>query len=215
MEGSVIYQPFPSLPPLSFHTSSAFIIDYTMKPPSDALRHSLQKLAEARANRTTTTLPPPPYTLSVSRPTGTSVMTVDQLDPGDSYYPEESTPIIIQIDNSVNVTGNGNTIMLPASGPHTPANESRSSPQMGPLAGVIIGALSRASALRDDSGAARPINITVNSGIRVHGENNVVSRRTTKPEAESTNTRGSEKIAQKRRASSEPIPPEAQRRRLA
>ncbi|CAG8318255.1 unnamed protein product [Penicillium salamii] len=186
-----------------------------MKPPSDALRHSLQKLAEARANRSTTTtptstsVPPPPYTLSVSRPTGTHTMTVDRLD--DYYYAEEPSPITIQIDNSINVTGNGNHVMLP-SGSNTPTtSEGRNSAPS--LAGVIIGALSRANALRDEAGAARPINIMVNSGVRIHGENNVITRSAPKP-AESTDTVGDNTL--KRRASSEPMEtaPETQRRRM-
>ncbi|CAG8156797.1 unnamed protein product [Penicillium salamii] len=184
-----------------------------MKPPSDALRHSLQKLAEARANRSTTTtptssVPPPPYTLSVSRPTGTRTMTVDRLD--DYYYAEEPSPITIQIDNSIDVTGNGNHVMLPSESSTPTTSEGRNSTPS--LAGVIIGALSRANALRDEAGAARPINITVNSGMRIHGENNVITRGAPKP-AESTDTVGG---TLKRRASSEPMEtaPETQRRRM-
>jgi hypothetical protein len=109
-------------------------------------------------------------------------MNLDQSDPTDYYYPEEPAPINITIDNSVAVTGNDNTIVLPESGanpPITPTSstgENRTSPPVGSVAAIIVAALNRANALRDESGVLRPINIQINSGIRVDGQNNVISR---------------------------------------
>lgn len=177
-----------------------------MKPPSESVKHSLQKLAEARANRnsgSTSTPAPPPYTLSVTRPSGTSVMSIDPLDQADYYYQEEPTPITIHIDNSINVSGNGNTVNLPAfgSGSTTVNGETKTATPTGSLAAVIIGALSRANALRDDTGVLRPININVNSGVRVDGERNVVSRGVN-PKPDVGSVKKPDNIAQKRRASS-------------
>lgn len=176
-----------------------------MHSPSETLRH---KLAELRANRSShiaTSTAPPPYTLSVSRPSGTCVMSLDHADQTD-YYPEELAPITINIDNSIIVTGNENTVVLPvpgASSSTTPASENRNSSPVGTLTATIIGALSRVNALRDESGVLRPININVNSSVRVDGKHNVISRGgipKTKPE--DLDSRHGDNITLKRRANS-------------
>lgn len=179
-----------------------------MKPPSDAVRHTLAKLAEVRASRnaSSTSAAPPPYTLSVTRPSGTTVMNVDPSDASDYYYPEEPAPITISIDQSINVTGNDNSIRLPAAGASSPAastSEIRGSSPAGSLAAVIIASLNRANALRDESGMLRPINIQVNSSVRIDGQNNVVScGEVPKPKPEHVDSEVGTNTPSKRRADS-------------
>ena len=179
-----------------------------MQPPSDTMRQTLQKLAEVRASRNaTSTTAPPPYTLSVHRPTGMSVMSLDQSDESDPLYEEEPlSPITIHIDNSITVTGNNNTIVLSsgASSPTNPTNpENRNSSRLSSLATVIIAALNRANALRDVSGVPRPVNIKVNSAIRMDGNNNTIPQAgVPKPKPEYVDAGVGDDIAQKRRASS-------------
>lgn len=168
-----------------------------------------QKLAELRANRSShisTSPAPPPYTLSVSRPSGTCVMSLDHADQTDYYYPEELPPITIQIDNSITVTGDDNTVVLPvpgASSSTTLASENRNSSPVGTLTATIIGALSRVNALRDESGVLRPININVNSSVRVDGKNNIISRGVLpKTKSEDLDSKPGDNITLKRRANS-------------
>ncbi|KAI2722587.1 hypothetical protein CBS147332_3516 [Penicillium roqueforti] len=199
-----------------------------MLPPSDSLRHHLSKLAEVRANRNTSSIStsaststlgtaPPPYTLSVTRPSGTTVMSVDQNDMDEPW----ASPINIYIDNSITITGDENTIMVSPSGVDTPTDstpqEAPTSPRINSMAAVIIAALSRANALNDDVGYPRPINIRALSGIRVNGRNNsiCVGREARRSENETDNA-GEERSGRKRRASSEPLgAPPTQRSRLS
>ncbi|KAJ5787394.1 hypothetical protein N7457_002384 [Penicillium paradoxum] len=195
-----------------------------MQPPSDSIRHHLQKLAEARATRNPSSTPlstlsptaaPPPYTLSVTRPSGTRIMNIDQYDSEDPY----ASPINIQIDGLINVVGDGNTITLPSSWLGSPATPTvsetpSSNPRLSSLAAVIIAALNRANSLYDDLGNPRPLNIDIKAGFRVHGCHNTIHTMDAVPskesvdsaagpdiehETETANVEGSER---KRRASS-------------
>lgn len=163
-----------------------------MQPPSDSIRHHLHKLAEARANRNPSSAPaatpttaPPPYTLSVSRPSGTRVMSADQYDHEDPY----ASPININIDSSINVIGDGNTINLPSCmGSTTTPSVSETpnpNPRLSSLAAVIIAALNRANSLHDDFGNPRPLNIDLKAGVRVHGCNNTIRNMNAGPKTES------------------------------
>ncbi|CAI7624233.1 unnamed protein product [Penicillium discolor] len=200
-----------------------------MLPPSDSLRQHLNKLAEVRANRNTSSIStstptststpgtaPPPYTLSVTRPSGTTVMSVDQNDMDDPW----ASPINIYIDNSITVTGDENTIMVSSSGADSPTDpthqDAQGSPRLSSIAAVIIAALNRANALHDDMGYPRPINVRALAGIRVNGRNNniCVGGEAQKSQNETANDRAEESNGRKRRASSEPVEaPSAQRPR--
>ncbi|KAJ5373546.1 hypothetical protein N7517_005552 [Penicillium concentricum] len=191
-----------------------------MMPPSDSLRHHLHKLAEVRANRnvssiststsptsTSTSTPgtaPPPYTLSVTRPSGTTVMSVDQHDMDDPW----ASPINIYIDNSITVTGDENTITVSSPGSDSSTDpthhEAQTSPRLTSVAAVIIAALNRANALNDDMGYPRPINIRAHAGIRVSGRNNTISvvGEVYKSYSETVNPGAGESNRRKRRASS-------------
>ena len=184
-----------------------------MMPPSDSLRHHLHKLAEVRASRNTsisastptpTSTPgtaPPPYTLSVTRPSGTTVMSVDQNDIGDPW----ASPINIYIDNSITVTGDENTIMVSSPGVDSPTGPThQEAPRLSSIAAAIITALNRATALHDDTGYPRPVNIRTIAGIRVNGRNNsiCVGGEINKSQDETADAGFRESNARKRRASS-------------
>ncbi|KAJ5144099.1 uncharacterized protein N7515_002886 [Penicillium bovifimosum] len=158
-----------------------------MQPPTDSLRHQLHKLAELRANRnaaanhnagsgsTTTPTPASPhYTLSITRPSGTRVMTVpNYLADQDDYM--DPSPINITIDRSVTLIGDGNNIQLPESGLSSqPDQTDGSGTRLTSLAAVIIGALNRADNLVDQTGNPRPLNINIRNGLHVQGSNNTV-----------------------------------------
>ncbi|KXG52316.1 uncharacterized protein PGRI_086000 [Penicillium griseofulvum] len=197
-----------------------------MMPPSDSLRHHLNKLAEVRANRnassisnstpTSTSTPnstpgtaPPPYTLSVTRPSGTTIMSVDQHDMDDPW----ASPINIYIDNSITVFGDENAITVSSPGScfpnDLPHQEAQASPRLTSMAAVIIAALGRANALNDDMGYPRPINIRTHAGIRVNGRNNGISVRgevhKSQNETGLADPEAGESNRRKRRASSEPV----------
>ncbi|OQE08485.1 hypothetical protein PENVUL_c009G02120 [Penicillium vulpinum] len=200
-----------------------------MTPPSDSLRHHLHKLAEARANRNASSIStstpaststpgsaPPPYTLSVTRPSGTTIMSIDQQDVDDPW----ASPINIYIDNSITVTGDENTITVSSSGSDSPTDPTpqagQTSPRLASVASVIIASLSRANALNDDMGYPRPINIRALAGIRVNGRNNniCVGGEAQKFRSETADAATGASNGRKRRASSEPVgAPSAQRPR--
>ncbi|KAJ5810934.1 hypothetical protein N7447_010450 [Penicillium robsamsonii] len=187
-----------------------------MMPPSDSLRHHLHKLAEVRANRhasisstspiSSTSTPgpaPPPYTLSVTRPSGTTVMSVDQHDMDDPW----ASPINIYIDNSIAVTGDENTITVSSPGSDSftgPTHHEAQTSHLTPVAAVIIAALDRANALNDDVGYPRPINIRALAGIRVNGRNNSISvgGEVHRSQNETANPGAGDSSRRKRRASS-------------
>lgn len=191
-----------------------------MLPPSDSLRHHLNKLAEVRANRntsssmptstpTSTSTPgtaPPPYTLSVIRPSGTTVMNVDQNDMDDPW----ASPINVHIDSSITVTGDENTVIKSSSGadsqPDPTHQDAQGSPRLSSLAAVIIASLNRANALHDDMGYPRPINVRALTGIRVNGQNNNIcvggEVHKAQNETATANDSAEESNGRKRRASS-------------
>ncbi|KAJ5270609.1 hypothetical protein N7497_008620 [Penicillium chrysogenum] len=185
-----------------------------MIPPSDSLRHQLHKLAEVRASRNTSSIStstptststpgtaPPPYTLSVTRPSGTTVMSVDQNDMDDPW----ASPINIYIDHSITVTGDENTIMVSSPGMDSPTDPThQEAPRLSSIAAVIIAALNRANALHDDMGYPRPVNIRALAGIRVNGRNNsiCVGGEINKSQNETADAGVRESNGRKRRASS-------------
>ncbi|KJK67048.1 hypothetical protein P875_00127545 [Aspergillus parasiticus SU-1] len=108
-----------------------------MLPPSDSLLHQLQKLAEARAaaQYQTRASPPPPY--SRRNAPDLALAENDLIDsdgPKDADHGDECMSwgsgssngsrhhhalVSIHIDASINVRGNGNTLIIPSvAGPH-------------------------------------------------------------------------------------------------
>jgi hypothetical protein len=139
-----------------------------------------------------------------------SVMSLDQSDSDPIYEDDPISSITINIDNSINVTGNNNTMVLSSSGPSspTPTNPgTQDASRLSSLAAIIIAALNRANALRDGLGVPRPVNIRINSAIRMEGNNNTMPQAAIlKPKREYVDTGVGDDvgddIAQKRRASS-------------
>jgi hypothetical protein len=141
-------------------------------------------------------------------------MSLDQSESDPLYDQDPISPITIHIDNSITVTGNNNTIVLP-SGPISPTSPTspttnpvhRDTSHLSSLAATIIAALNRANALRDELGVPRPVSIDINHAIRIEGNNNTMPQATPKRKAEYVDAgvgrdRDSYDNAQKRRASS-------------
>ncbi|KAJ5570785.1 hypothetical protein N7535_004445 [Penicillium sp. DV-2018c] len=158
-----------------------------MQPPRDTVRHQLHKLAEFRASRNaaagtgtgsgSTTTPTPAsthYTVSISRPNGTRVVTVpNHIADQDDYL--DSAPVNITIDSTVTFIGDGNNIQLPKSRLSSqPGQTDGSDTRLTSLAAVLIGALNRADSLVDQAGNPRTLNIDVRNGVHVQGSNNTL-----------------------------------------
>ncbi|KAK2760968.1 hypothetical protein FQN54_002210 [Arachnomyces sp. PD_36] len=177
-----------------------------MLPPSDSISHHSRKLAEFAAslqNRSRGPAPPP-YT-SASNPSSVPINEEtfgsfdDEIDDGAET---QLAPITIKIDASINVDGEGNTIVIPpspsatpgASGSGAPSGPQQSNSDPSPrsaiplqqlqqqqktksalLAQTIISTLQSSGALEDsESGKQRPLDISVNAGVNIKGCKNVV-----------------------------------------
>jgi len=165
----------------------------------DSLRHQIQKLAESRANRTSTSAAaPPPY--SSDLPRRSLITTASPTIMDEPGWDDPVVPITITIDSSIDVFGNNNTVILPsASSPRDTApcpgtdSEATASPatatsshqvrttKVGDTAAIIIAALKRAGGLTDDLGRTRPIQIGIKSGVKIDGENNTICTGGTQP----------------------------------
>lgn len=157
------------------------------------------------------TPPPPPYTprQQVPPPLANEEL-LGQVDDIDDD-PCNPAPIVIKIDSSIHVDGHGNTVAIPSSlssaGPENAQQGQQSSPtadtvppatptsptlhqmqlqrqaKSAHLATSIVAGLRSSGALEDDeTGKSRPIEISVNAGIHIKGNKNVVCAGTTRPE---------------------------------
>ncbi|KAJ5665631.1 uncharacterized protein N7477_008079 [Penicillium maclennaniae] len=186
-----------------------------MRPPTDSLRHQLQKLAEAQMNRTSSTNVPPYLS---STPPRSFIMTPSPLMMDDSKWEDPAVPITINIDSSIDIFGNNNTVMLPSRaappisttpspstdsenfGSSTPsASQQNRVAKFGSMAAVIIAALEKAGGLTDDLGRTRPIHISINSGIKIDGKSNTICNRYTQLRRSFTYS-SSVAVGEKRRA---------------
>ncbi|KAE8132300.1 hypothetical protein BDV38DRAFT_297077 [Aspergillus pseudotamarii] len=186
-----------------------------MLPPPGSFLRQLQKFAEARAaaQNQTRASPPPPYSRSnvpdlalaenelidKDEPEG-----ADDGDDGDECMSWEFIPsndnrhhhttVNIHIDASINVRGNGNTLIIPpVAGPQQANNPTTSSSlpsstmqqqqqsaqrhrqtKLTGMATSIITALGRASLLHLTKDGSSPVKININSGIKIEGSRNVI-----------------------------------------
>ncbi|KAF7115237.1 hypothetical protein CNMCM5793_001664 [Aspergillus hiratsukae] len=182
-----------------------------MLPPSDSSLHHSHKLREVIANTRNRVVctPPPPYSSTVPRNSThderQNVLDIDDDETTCETCPYgNSTPITINIDASISVVGNGNTIMIPSMAGHpqqTPSaststnseNSSSSSTaasetdalhsvqkqrqaRLTEMATSIINALydsGRLAPPTEDQEPA-PLEIKINTGIKVEGSRNVI-----------------------------------------
>ncbi|KAK2748714.1 hypothetical protein FQN57_000295 [Myotisia sp. PD_48] len=211
-----------------------------MLPPSDSLNHQNLKLAEFIASlqkKTSLPAPPPPYAANALDPKSNDTAAATVLNDVDEYGDDDGAylaPIVIKIDTSICIDGQGNTIAIPSSigspsspdetntpipvepsspAPTDPATavqqlqqlQQRRQAKSTQLASAIISALKSAGVLEDpETSRQRPIEINVNAGIRIKGHANVICSGTQK---RSTQTKGAANapLDRKRRAQSEPI----------
>ncbi|KAB8201180.1 hypothetical protein BDV34DRAFT_237802 [Aspergillus parasiticus] len=163
-----------------------------MLPPSDSLLHQLQKLAEARAaaQYQTRASPPPPY--SRRNAPGLALAENDLIDsdgPKDADDGDECmswgsgssngsrhhhAPVSIHIDASINVRGNGNTLIIPSTMHQQQSVQRHRQTKLTDMATSIITALGRASLLPSTEDGSSPVEININSGIKIEGSRNVI-----------------------------------------
>ncbi|KAF4283640.1 hypothetical protein CNMCM8689_006922 [Aspergillus fumigatus] len=218
--------------------------------PNSFLHHS-HKLREVAANarNRAVRIPPPPYSLAVPRGSTheegqNALETIDDDTAWETCAGASSTPITISIDASINVVGNGNTIMIPSMAGHpqqTPKVSSSMSPESSSSSSSIAPAASEADTLHSiqkqrqarltemataiintlyDSGRLAPpaedhehapLEIKINTGIKVEGSRNVICvGATARAQSNKSAPMGTDKDRQvilnrKRRALSEPF----------
>ncbi|PGH08245.1 hypothetical protein AJ79_06031 [Helicocarpus griseus UAMH5409] len=215
-----------------------------MLPPSDSINQQSLKLAELVASLRSQNrhAPPPPPTYAVAIAPTASVTDYSFADIGDDD--EECapmTPITIKVDTSIDIEGQGNTIVIPTSIGATSSEEASTSTssQTSPLqqlqqqrqaksaqmASTIISALKASGVLDDrETGRQRPVEVMVNSGIRIRGVRNVVCAGVPKKpdvnqagngDSSAEERESSSSGGRKRRASSQPAElPSAKKTRL-
>ncbi|EGC41987.1 conserved hypothetical protein [Histoplasma capsulatum var. duboisii H88] len=178
-----------------------------MQPPSDSINHQSHKLAEFVASlRSQNSLappqPPPTYAIATARTSLEDTLGEIVDDDDDDEESAAIVPIIIKIDTSINIEGQGNTIAIPTSmgastseeppasiptsklhstslpaGGSSPLQQLQQQRQVksAQLATAIISAL-KTSGIMDDkeTGRQRPVEVNVSSGIRIKGDGNVV-----------------------------------------
>ena len=169
-----------------------------MLPPSDSLRHQSHKLAEmiASIQNGNSPPPPPPYELPGPR-SSAHEETASHLDAGDEW---ESSPcsISICIDASISILGNSNTVIIPSVPGNQQAPSATSTTPVSPVSSAyatdilkpaqkkrqakltematdIIGALQESDLFaHSESGRRIPIEININTGVKIEGSRNVI-----------------------------------------
>lgn len=170
-----------------------------MLPPSDSLLHHYIKLGEVAANmqnQKPLVSPPPPYTTDQQHdsvhedihPDNDVDTNTDDEDIWDNTTP---TPISINIDASISVQGNSNTIIMTSGSQSAPTPLATSSPKstsmlqaaqkhrqnrITEMATSIIAALREPQYLSSlEIDGKGPIEININTGMKVEGNRNVIS----------------------------------------
>ncbi|KAF7178604.1 hypothetical protein CNMCM7691_007418 [Aspergillus felis] len=185
-----------------------------MLPPSDSFLHHSHKLREVAANARNRVVctAPPPYSSTVPQESTHEerqnvLETVDDDRTWETCPSVNSTPVMISIDASISVVGNGNTIMIPSMASHpqqTPSDStsmnsenpssSTSTPpaaseadaqhlvqkqrqaRLTQMATSIINALNDSGRLAPpaEDHEPAPLEIKINTGIKVEGSRNVI-----------------------------------------
>lgn len=175
-----------------------------LPPSNSFLHQSLKLAEVNNTNKQNqeTLAPPPPYSQTLSQASqtggggGVHVHSDTDAEGDDTLWDSpSSTPITITIDASINVHGNSNTIILasgqtspkrPDSGSEAPSPQSATAvlqmaqkhrqTKLTEMATTIIAALqeSRESCLGDDGMYPAPIEININTGVKVKGSKNVI-----------------------------------------
>ena len=157
-----------------------------MLPPSDSIHHQQLKLAEALSNIQTIDVPPPSYTSSAksSHDRDETSYTDELNDDGEENHWPSAAPIRINIDASIHVEGQANTIVLPsgarssqAAGRRTPAEQAQQ--MLGArgerLASMVLFTLKSARFIGGEGDHMyRPLDIQINASVGIKGEKNVI-----------------------------------------
>lgn len=166
-----------------------------MLPPSNSFLHQTLKFAELSTNmqsQENLTPPPPPYSQTPGQtPQNDIYSDSDAEDEETPWDTEGRNQVTINIDASINVHGNSNTVILASdrTSPEQPNNESSESTmtalqttqkhrqtKLTEMATAIIAALheSRTYSIGDEEMFPAPIEININTGVKVKGSKNVI-----------------------------------------
>lgn len=153
-----------------------------MLPPSDSFQHQKLKLAEVLAKVLPIEVPPPSYTaMPVTTADFHAYATDDEDDEDDRDYMVPPAPIVVRIDASVKIEGQGNTIVLPPTKPpsaQTPVSADRPNqtghPQAERLTAAVLAALTSAGIVECTERRQRPLEVHVNASVNIKGEKNVI-----------------------------------------
>ena len=169
-----------------------------MLPPSDSFRHQSHKLAEMMANiqNAVNHAPPPPY--EITEPQDSAHEEFASHIDGEDEWESSPCPISICIDASISVLGNSNSVIIPSvpgnkqasvaisTTPESPASsayatdisqpaQNKRQTKLSEMATSIINALQESDLLtHSESGRRMPIEISINTGVKIEGSRNVI-----------------------------------------
>ncbi|PYI10372.1 hypothetical protein BO78DRAFT_360906 [Aspergillus sclerotiicarbonarius CBS 121057] len=195
-----------------------------MFPPSESILHQIHQIAEPQngPENPDAVTPPPPYT-----PPNHNHRLPKETEGENTPKWATPRPITIQIDASISVLGNANSIIIPS----VPATTTLPPPpsssaallksaqrhrqsKLTDMATSIIAALHRTGLLNptEDTGSVPSVMLNINTGIRVQGARNVVcvsgglvGRRNPTEHGYEREQKNGGHIGRKRRAQSEPL----------
>ncbi|PLB54333.1 hypothetical protein P170DRAFT_421066 [Aspergillus steynii IBT 23096] len=156
-----------------------------MLPPSDSLLHHAHKLSEAAANidrNDVRPTPPPPYSSAAQH--NAIHEDIESELAGDE---DRQAPLAIYVDASINVSGDGNSIVLPpsaaeAASPSSSASAGNATAHAAPrqrqtrltdMTASILTALHR-TGLLNAARTSTPVEIHVTTGIKIEGSRNII-----------------------------------------
>ncbi|KAI9367959.1 hypothetical protein BJX61DRAFT_260058 [Aspergillus egyptiacus] len=158
---------------------------------SQSFGQLLHKFKQSRHSEPGTTPPPPYRPIPSQDPVGDYDDDYDDDDNYDHDYEDvrpTNNPITINLNSSIQIKGDGNTILLAPAQQPQPQSSSTASPNQCPTRNAplhsklsnamasILATLERAGALASASGSnwRSPVHINIDAGVRVDGVGNVV-----------------------------------------
>ncbi len=149
-----------------------------MLPPSDSLHHQELKLAEALSDIQAIEVPPPSYS---TMPEANETFHAYEVDDYDDDGCPAPSPILIKINVSIQINGQGNTVVMPptsvSSEPSSTVAARTAQARNGKaekLTRTVLAALRDAALLEDAEKRQRPLELHVDASVNVTGEKNVI-----------------------------------------
>ena len=149
-----------------------------MLPPSDSLQHQSLKLAEALSDIQAIEIPPPSYSAMPGANETFHAYEVDDYDDDGCHGP---SPIVIKINASVQINGQGNTLIMPSTSTSSRTSSllaaqtaQASNGRAEKLTRTVLAALKDAALLEDVEQRQRPLEVHVDASVNVIGEKNLI-----------------------------------------